>query len=109
MYTKTVSSTISPTSPVSFLPHFIPVLEHRPNTKNLRTLEQLLKSGTLGDKYGGMIFTSQRAVEAWADVVKGVEQDIANRVKQNAIPGPVTGMVCPPPNIILTVLARGRD
>ncbi|KIY02946.1 uncharacterized protein Z520_01411 [Fonsecaea multimorphosa CBS 102226] len=59
-------------SPV-FLPEFVPVLDHRANTQNLGALEELLKSGRLSEQYGGMIFTSQRAVEAWADVVKRVE------------------------------------
>ncbi|KAJ9499340.1 hypothetical protein LTR99_008685 [Exophiala xenobiotica] len=58
-----------------FQPQFAPVLEHRPNAKSLAVLEDLLKSGHLADKYGGMIFTSQRAVEAWADVAKRVEQE----------------------------------
>ncbi|KIX00951.1 uncharacterized protein Z518_10017 [Rhinocladiella mackenziei CBS 650.93] len=58
-----------------FLPQFVPVLEHRPNVRNLEVLELSLKGGTLRKKYGGMIFTSQRAVEAWADVVKKVERD----------------------------------
>lgn len=59
---------------VSFLPQFVPVLEHRPNTQNLATLEESLSRGGLRRKYGGMIFTSQRAVEAWGDVVKRVEE-----------------------------------
>lgn len=58
-----------------FQPQFVPVLEHWPNAKSLAVLEDLLKSGHLADKYGGMIFTSQRAVEAWADVAKKVEQE----------------------------------
>ena len=57
-----------------FLPEFVPVLEHRPNTENLTQLEQLLASGGLAGRYGGMIFTSQRAVEAWGDVVRRIEQ-----------------------------------
>jgi uroporphyrinogen-III synthase len=58
-----------------FAPQFVPVLEHRPNSQNLDSLAQSLKSGTLGAGHGGMIFTSQRAVEAWADVVKRVERE----------------------------------
>ncbi|KAK4938653.1 hypothetical protein LTR10_020921 [Elasticomyces elasticus] len=58
----------------SFQPLFVPVLEHRPNAENLAVLDELLKSGGLAAKYGGMIFTSQRAVEAWTDVVKRMEQ-----------------------------------
>jgi uroporphyrinogen-III synthase len=56
-----------------FQPLFVPVLEHHPNTRNLDMLQDLLRSEQLGQKYGGMIFTSQRAVEAWTEVVKRVE------------------------------------
>jgi uroporphyrinogen-III synthase len=57
-----------------FLPEFVPVLEHRPSSENLARLLELLSDGRLSEQYGGMIFTSQRAVEAWADVVKRVER-----------------------------------
>ncbi|ETI25059.1 hypothetical protein G647_04429 [Cladophialophora carrionii CBS 160.54] len=60
-------------SPLVFLPEFVPVLEHRPNSENSARLVKLLSEGRLSEQYGGMIFTSQRAVEAWADVVKRVE------------------------------------
>ncbi|KAJ6090266.1 Tetrapyrrole biosynthesis uroporphyrinogen III synthase [Penicillium sp. IBT 16267x] len=73
-------------------PSFIPVLEHRFNTKNLAQVRDLFASGafelneananantqdvsaleTQSKKYGGMIFTSQRAVEGFA---KMIEQD----------------------------------
>jgi len=56
-----------------FQPLFVPVLEHHPNTRNLDILQDLLRSEQLATKYGGMIFTSQRAVEAWSEVVKRVE------------------------------------
>ncbi|EXJ94648.1 hypothetical protein A1O1_03044 [Capronia coronata CBS 617.96] len=58
----------------SFEPQFVPVLEHRPNRESLDVLKQALEEGSLGQKYGGMIFTSQRAVEAWAEVVKSTER-----------------------------------
>ncbi|EXJ90007.1 hypothetical protein A1O3_03075 [Capronia epimyces CBS 606.96] len=64
------------TSSFSFVPQFVPVLEHRPNTESLGALKRALQSGTLGQQYGGMIFTSQRAVEAWAEVVKSVEREL---------------------------------
>ncbi|OAL35815.1 hypothetical protein AYO20_04965 [Fonsecaea nubica] len=69
-----------------FLPEFVPILEHRANTKNLGRLEELLKRGKLDKQYGGMIFTSQRAVEAWADVVKRVERS-AERPGDDDEPG----------------------
>ncbi|KAJ5777670.1 Tetrapyrrole biosynthesis uroporphyrinogen III synthase [Penicillium odoratum] len=63
-------------------PSFIPVLEHRFNTKNLAQVRDLFASGAFEPnatnkdetekKYGGMIFTSQRAVEGFA---KMIEQD----------------------------------
>ncbi|KAJ5564464.1 Tetrapyrrole biosynthesis uroporphyrinogen III synthase [Penicillium frequentans] len=71
-------------------PSFIPVLEHRFNSKNLAQVRDLFASGAfeLNDananantqndsegqskKYGGMIFTSQRAVEGFAEMI---EQD----------------------------------
>ena len=59
----------------SFTPHFIPVLEHTQNAPALSHLGTLLRTGDLKRKYGGMIFTSQRAVEAWADVVHSVENE----------------------------------
>lgn len=89
-------------SPV-FLPEFVPVLEHRPNTVNLDSLEASLKSGQLKQQYGGMIFTSQRAVEAWADVVKRTEQETESQLHQhqqqeetqkNRQSGSGMGMVC---------------
>lgn len=67
-------------SPITFLPRFVPVLEHRPNSRNLAVLEESLRNATLGETYGGMIFTSQRAVEAWADVVKKVERSSAGHI-----------------------------
>lgn len=59
----------------SFSPAFVPVLEHTPNAPALSHLGNLLRTGALKRKYGGIIFTSQRAVEAWADVVHAVEND----------------------------------
>ena len=62
-----------------FAPTFIPVLEHRPNTENLEFVRSLLLDGKLGRehnaKYGGIIFTSQRAVEGFAKAVDQAEAD----------------------------------
>ena len=53
---------------------FVPVLEHRPNAANLAAVRSLLSERRLGPRegaeYGGMIFTSQRAVEGFAGVVR---------------------------------------
>ncbi|OBT55329.1 hypothetical protein VE04_03946 [Pseudogymnoascus sp. 24MN13] len=56
-------------------PTFVPVLEHKLLEPGLDTVRQLLRSRRInndsGDEgtYGGMIFTSQRAVEAFASLV----------------------------------------
>lgn len=65
-----------------FEPIFVPVLDHSPVTTALSELEQKLEDGRLKREYGGMIFTSQRAVEAWAQVVQRVvsRHDEGNRV-----------------------------
>lgn len=68
-------------------PTFIPVLEHRFHTENLARVRDLFASGAFvsskteettpseannneGKKYGGMIFTSQRAVEGFAAMIE---------------------------------------
>ncbi len=54
-------------------PAFVPVLEHRFREEALGTVRELLEkkeiSNNAGARYGGLIFTSQRAVEAFARVV----------------------------------------
>lgn len=55
-------------------PTFVPVLEHTLLEPGLDAVRQLLRSRRInnsGDEgtYGGMIFTSQRAVEAFASLV----------------------------------------
>jgi uroporphyrinogen-III synthase len=74
-------------------PTFIPVLEHRFHRDNLATVRDFFASGAFNadtttttstttshngnnedngsdKKYGGMIFTSQRAVEAFAEMIE---------------------------------------
>jgi uroporphyrinogen-III synthase len=57
----------------SYEPVFVPVLQHRFYEEGLSVVRELLQrrgaSGDVGAKYGGLIFTSQRAVEAFAKVV----------------------------------------
>lgn len=57
---------------------FVPVLEHRSNPQNLNHIRSLLLERRLGRgrnaAYGGMIFTSQRAVEGFAKVVGEIEK-----------------------------------
>jgi uroporphyrinogen-III synthase len=52
-------------------PVFAPVLEHRFNVPHLQEIKQSLVTGQVGNggKYGGIVFTSQRAVEAFRHVV----------------------------------------
>lgn len=61
-----------------YTPSFIPVLEHRFHTENLAHVRELFASGAFdsnasdnpnGPKYGGIIFTSQRAVEGFAEMI----------------------------------------
>lgn len=72
-----------------YTPSFIPVLEHRFHAENLASVRKLFASGAFTTdpapppathetqqsngnekKYGGMIFTSQRAVEAFAEMIE---------------------------------------
>ncbi|KAE8355368.1 tetrapyrrole biosynthesis, uroporphyrinogen III synthase [Aspergillus coremiiformis] len=61
----------------NYTPTFIPVLEHHFHTQNLSTVKQLFQSGSLtpgpGRKYGGLIFTSQRAVEGFATILRDID------------------------------------
>ena len=75
---------------VSFAPHNVPVLEHVFKSEGLRDVERLLRKKAFGDpeekiteqegrqqqslplppgQYGGIIFTSQRAVDAFLQVL----------------------------------------
>jgi uroporphyrinogen-III synthase len=55
-------------------PTFVPVLEHRFQEEALAIVRELLEkkeiSKNIGARYGGLIFTSQRAVEAFTKVVE---------------------------------------
>ncbi|KAG6006106.1 hypothetical protein E4U21_007403 [Claviceps maximensis] len=62
-------------------PRFVPVLRHRFDDEGIREIQSLLLNRKISRradaKYGGMIFTSQRAVEAFAQVVQdGKGQDM---------------------------------
>ncbi len=66
-----------------FEPIFVPVLEHQFLDEGLNVVKDLLRNKQIGKhnghKYGGMIFTSQRAVEAFAKLVEegqGVDQEV---------------------------------
>jgi uroporphyrinogen-III synthase len=55
---------------VKFEPSFVPVLEHKFKEKGMKVVRSLLRNDRFGPhedaKYGGLIFTSQRAVEAFS-------------------------------------------
>lgn len=69
----------------SFLPTFVPVLEHNANSTNLGKVHSLLLERELTSQYGGMIFTSQRAVEGFASVVKEIERSSTAPVPNSSI------------------------
>ncbi|KAK4185288.1 putative Uroporphyrinogen-III synthase [Podospora australis] len=58
----------------NFEPEFVPVLEHQFDDHGMATVRTILKSQAIGYtegcKYGGLIFTSQRAVEAFTKLVE---------------------------------------
>ena len=63
---------------VRFEPIFVPVLEHKFKDKGVRVMRNLIRHDRFGThegaKYGGLIFTSQRAVEAFSkSVAEAVE------------------------------------
>lgn len=57
---------------IQFEPVFVPVLEHKLLEEEMEYVRDLLMNKRIGEdsKYGGMIFTSQRAVEAFAKLVE---------------------------------------
>ncbi|GAM85711.1 hypothetical protein ANO11243_037190 [Dothideomycetidae sp. 11243] len=69
---------------VVYQPEFIPVMQHKIHDRELDWLEHVIRSGcftahqsneqTGGDAFGGIIFTSQRAVEAFSRAVSRIEQ-----------------------------------
>jgi uroporphyrinogen-III synthase len=58
-----------------FEPIFVPVLQHRFEVAGMNTVRGLLRGRSFGREpahgaYGGLIFTSQRAVEAFAQLAE---------------------------------------
>lgn len=64
---------------LSFEPSFVPVLEHRFEEAGMAKLGSILKRQAVGRhhgaEYGGLIFTSQRAVEAFTKLVQDGPDD----------------------------------
>lgn len=111
-----------------YTPSFIPVLEHRFHTENLATVRELFESsafntdttsitnidndngngtqetGARSKKYGGMIFTSQRAVEAFAKMIEDngrmfcIQHTLLQLLLLLFLPRPQTPLTLPPGN-----------
>lgn len=95
-----------------FLPMFVPVLEHRFRDEPLRTLRRSAErfafaggseatarqkaTNNPAKRYGGMIFTSQRAVEAFASVVAKLDPTKKDALFDKNMPlyvvGPATAL-----------------
>lgn len=63
-----------PQGAVTFVPSFVPVLEHRLDEAGVTRVQSILQSQMVGKHfgaaYGGLVFTSQRAVEAFTRIVQ---------------------------------------
>ncbi|KAL6898760.1 tetrapyrrole biosynthesis, uroporphyrinogen III synthase [Trichoderma evansii] len=70
LFSKAPNNSNSP----SFEPTFVPVLQHKFDDAGVDKLRNLLRQKRIGTspdcEFGGLIFTSQRAVEAFAHVVR---------------------------------------
>ncbi len=59
---------------LDYRPIYLPVLDYYFDEKNLGVVRELLESKQFGNddrqSYGGLIFTSQRAVEAFAHLIR---------------------------------------
>ncbi|KAJ6440883.1 uroporphyrinogen-III synthase [Purpureocillium lavendulum] len=73
-YQEILSTTRGGGGNLAFAPRFVPVLRHKFEDKGTHRLHDLLRRRRIGSSsgcdYGGLIFTSQRAVEAFAQVVQ---------------------------------------
>ena len=98
-----------------YLPDFIPVLEHQFREDTLEEVRQLIigqafmvSAETQTKQYGGIIFTSQRAVEAFTNVIEKLREEnlLSNELLPSTCPlyvvGPATarglgtlGLSCP--------------
>ncbi|KAF4453562.1 uroporphyrinogen-III synthase [Fusarium austroafricanum] len=59
---------------LGFAPQFVPVLLHQFHDEGMKEVAALLRNRRIGNQehheYGGLIFTSQRAVEAFVKLVE---------------------------------------
>jgi uroporphyrinogen-III synthase len=69
-----------PQKGAKFEPIFVPVLEHRFEDQGMRKVQGILGNREIArepqSSYGGLIFTSQRAVEAFAKLVNEGGKDL---------------------------------
>lgn len=69
-----------PQHELTFDPSFVPVLEHTFDEQGLASIGSILESRQIGyhpgASYGGLIFTSQRAVEAFTKLVQDRQGEI---------------------------------
>ena len=76
----------------AFNPIFVPVLQHSFNTAALNYLLTLLPN--LSSQYSGLIFTSQRAVEAFASLIHSSDAQVKEKLRELLLPiytvGPAT-------------------
>lgn len=63
-----------PQGGISFVPSFVPVLEHQFDDDGVTRVRSILQSQMIGKDfgaaYGGLVFTSQRAVETFTKIVQ---------------------------------------
>ena len=76
-YEKLFSVSLDGQSQQPFQPIFVPVMDHCLCEDGMATLSRLLKHGKVSSKldavFGGLVFTSQRATEAFASVAQHLE------------------------------------
>lgn len=89
-------------SSAGFRPRFIKVLEHRFIDSNLDWLQKLISDGAFalenrstvaptGERFGALIFTSQRAVDAFSQVLDRLEGQSLQRLLPDTLPIYVVG------------------
>ena len=99
-----------------YQPVFIPVLQHEILPDAISRLESLLASGAFkstsssaGRRYGGIIFTSQRAVEAFGEVMRNLEARGSSSGLDDAIfyvVGPATARALEPLGLPCEILGE---
>lgn len=81
-----------PQGGVDFVPSFVPVLEHQFDDAGVKKVQSILQSQMVGRHfgaaYGGLVFTSQRAVEAFTKIVQDGPDDQQGRASKTTLPWP---------------------